>query len=67
MTIVVSDLDIHLRPYSINDNVTITITDQGNEDYFTGKPNGALSDSIMLSEPTILTLVVTDTINEVPR
>ena len=58
-------VQLTLRPYALNANATITITDQDNEDYFVGKPNGALSDPIMLSDPTTLTLVVTDTINEV--
>ena len=58
-------VQLTLRPYALNANATITITDQDNEDYFVGKLNGALSNPIMLSEPTTLTLVVTDTINEV--
>ena len=58
-------VQLTLRPYALNANATITITAQDNEDYFVGKPNGALSNPIMLSEPTTLTLVVTDTINEV--
>ena len=57
-------VQLTLRPYAINDNATITITDQDNTSYFAGKPNGALSDLIMLSEPITLTLVITDTINE---
>ena len=57
-------VQLTLRPYAINDNVTITITDQDNADYFVGKPNGALSDPIMLSDSITLTLVVTDTIDE---
>ena len=61
-----TNVRLTLRPYALNSNSTITITDQGNEDYFVGKPNGALSDPIMLSDPITLTLVVTDTINEVP-
>ena len=57
-------IQLTLRPYALNDNATITITDQDNVDYFAGKPNGALSEPIMLSEPITLTLTVTDTINE---
>ena len=63
--ILTTEVQLTLRPYALNANATITITDQKNEDYFVGKPNGALSDPIMLSEPTTLTLVVTDTINAV--
>ena len=59
-------VQLTLRPYAINDNAMITITDQDNTDYFAGKPNGALSESIVLSEPITLTLTVTDTINEAP-
>ena len=57
-------VQLTLRPYAINNNATITITDQDNADYFVGKPNGALSDPIMLSDSITLTLVVTDTIDE---
>ena len=67
MTIIIpenTDPEMQLRPYAINNNATITITDQGNADYFVGKPNGALSDPIMLSDSITLTLVVTDTIDE---
>ena len=60
-------VQLTLRPYAINDNATITITDQDNTSYFAGKPNGALSDPIMLSDELVtLTLVITDTINEAP-
>ena len=59
-------VQLTLRPYALNDNATITITDQDHEDYFADKLTTALSEPIMLSEPTTLTVVVTDTINEVP-
>ena len=58
-------VQLTLRPYAINNNATITITDQDNADYFVGKPNGALSDPIMLDPGKTLSVVVTDTINEV--
>ena len=57
-------VQLTLRPYAINNNATITITDQDNADYFAGKPSGALSDPIMLSDSITLTLLVTDTIDE---
>ena len=57
-------VQLTLRPYAINNNATITITNQDNADHFVGKPNGALSDPIMLSDSITLTLVVTDTIDE---
>ena len=58
-------VQLTLRPYALNDNAMITITDQDNTDYFAGKPNGALSEPIMLSDELVtLTLTVTDTINE---
>ena len=57
-------VQLTLRPYAINNNATITITNQDNADYFVGKPDGALSDPIMLSDSITLTLVVTDTIDE---
>ena len=60
-------VQLTLKPYAINDNATITITDQDNTSYFAGKPNGALSDPIMLSDELVtLILVITDTINEAP-
>ena len=59
-----TDIELMLRPYTINAHATITMTDQENQDYFAGKSNGALSDPIMLSDLIMLTLVVTDTIDE---
>ena len=62
-----TDVQLTLRPYAINDNATITITDQDNTSYFAGKLNGALSAPIILSDELVtLTLTVTDTINEAP-
>ena len=62
---ITSDRDMQLRPYAINDNATITITDHKNQNYFAGnKPNGALSDAIKWQgNATTLTVVVTDTID----
>ena len=65
MTIVAAThVEFSLRPYAINDNATITITDPTAENYFSGKSNGELSATIELSDPTTLTLVVTDTLDE---
>ena len=60
-----TDVELILRPYSINAHATITVTDQDGDNYFAGKSNGALSDPIMLYDSVTVTLVVTDTIDEV--
>ena len=57
-------VQLTLRPYAINNNATITITDQDNRNYFAGKLNGALSDVIRVSDSLTVTVVVTDTIAE---
>ena len=57
-------VQLTLRPYALNTNAMITITDQDGSSYFSGKPNGVLSDPIMLSDQTTLTIVVTDNIAE---
>ena len=57
-------VQLTLRPYALNTNAMITITDQGGSSYFSGKPNGVLSDPIMLSDSLTLTIVVTDNIAE---
>ena len=57
-------VEFSLRPYAINDNATITITDPTDENYFSGKSNGGLSATIVLSDAITLTVVVTDTIDE---
>ena len=50
MTIVAADLDIHLRPYALNNNAKIAIS-KGNTNYFSdNRPNGALSDAIRLTD-----------------
>ena len=62
------DPDIRLRPLAINNDATITINKQGDmvaTNYFDGKPNGQLSDSISLEDnEATLTVKVTDTIGE---
>ena len=62
------DPDIRLRPLAINNDATITINKQGDMEvinYFDGKPNGQLSDSISLeNNEATLTVEVTDTIGE---
>ena len=62
------DPDIRLRPLAINNDATITINKQGDmvvTNYFDGKSNGQLSDSIRLeNNETTLTVKVTDTIDE---
>ena len=66
-TVIVStatEVQLILRPYTINANATITITDQGGTNYFGGKPNGALSDVIRVFDSLTVTVVVTDTIAE---
>ena len=50
-----------LRPYPINANATIAVTDSTAKSYFADKPNGALSDEIVLEDEIILSIVVTDT------
>ena len=57
-------VEFSLRPYAINDNATITITDPTDENYFSEKLNGGLSATIVLSDAITLTVVVTDTIDE---
>ena len=57
-------VQLTLRPYALNTNAMITITDQGGSSYFSGKSNGVLSDPIMLSDSLTLTIVVTDNIAE---
>ena len=57
-------VQLTLRPYALNTNAMITITDQDGSSYFSGKPNGVLSDPIRLSDQTTLTIVVTDNIAE---
>ena len=57
-------VEFSLRPYAINDNATITITDPTDENYFSGKLNGGLSATIALADAITLTVVVTDTIDE---
>ena len=59
-----TEVQLTLRPYALNPNAMIAITDQDGSSYFSGKPNAALSDPIMLSEQTTLTIVVTDNIAE---
>ena len=59
-----TEVQLTLRPYALNPNAMIAITDQDGSNYFSGKPNAALSDPIMLSEQTTLTIVVTDNIAE---
>ena len=57
-------VQLTLRPYAINDDAIITITDQDNTSYFADKLNAAASDPIMLSDELVtLTLTVTDTID----
>ena len=60
------DPDIRLRPLAINNDATITINKQGVvTNYFDGKSNGQLSDSISLEDnEATLTVKVTDTIDE---
>ena len=67
MIIVAADLDIHLRPYALNNNAKIVIS-KGNTNYFSdNRPNGALSDAIrLIDNETTLTIVITDIIDEVP-
>ena len=50
-----------LRPYPINANATIAVTDSTDKSYFADKPTGALSDEIVLEDEIILSIVVTDT------
>ena len=50
-----------LRPYTINANATIAVTDSTDKSYFADKPTGALSDEIVLEDEIILSIVVTDT------
>ena len=50
-----------LRPYAINANATIAVTDSTDKSYFADKPTGALSDEIVLEDEIILSIVVTDT------
>ena len=57
-------VEFGLRPYAINDNATITITDPTDENYFSGKSNGGLSATIVLADAITLTVVVTDTSDE---
>ena len=57
-------VEFSLRPYAINDNATITITDPTDENYFSGKLSGGLSATIALADAITLTVVVTDTIDE---
>ena len=59
-----TNVEFSLRPYAINDNATITITDPTDENYFSGKLNGGLSATIALADAITLTVVVTDTIDE---
>ena len=55
---------IQLRPYAINDNATIVVTQQGaTTDYFTNKPSGALSDTISLAAETTLMIIVSDNLD----
>ena len=66
MTIIIpenSDLKMQLRPYAINANATITVTDQTGENYFIAKSNEVLSDTILLAARTTMTIVVIDTID----
>ena len=49
-----------LRPYTINANATIAVTDSTAKSYFANKSNGALSDEIVLEDEIILSIVVTD-------
>ena len=49
-----------LRPYAINANATIAVTDQTDKSYVAEKANGALSDEIVLNDEITLSIVVTD-------
>ena len=56
-----SDPDIQLAPHAINDNATIAITDQDNQNYYAAdRSDGTLSDIVTLGDETTLTIVVTD-------
>ena len=59
-----STVELIIRPYAINANATITVTDQNDNSYFDEQPNATLSDPIMLSDPITLTLTVRDTTAE---
>ena len=59
-----TQVQLILRPYAINDNATITVTDQDNRNYFSDKANAALSDAITLTDSTTLSVIVTENINE---
>ena len=58
------NIQLTLRPYALNDNAMITITDQDNSGYFSSKSSGALSDPIVLSDSLTITIVVTESIAE---
>ena len=65
ITIITTDSVIRLRPYAINDDATIKITDQAStENYFADKHSGALSDDIPLADEITITIVVTDMIDD---
>ena len=53
-----------LRPYAINPDATITVTDPTDTSYFSGKATGALSDEIPLVAETTVTIVVSDILGE---
>ena len=65
-SIVTTDTNVRLtlRPYAFNDNAMITVTDQDNNDYFSGKSQRELSEPIRLLDVLTLTVVVTDTLDE---
>ena len=68
VTIPDSDIaTLQLKLHAINDATTTTITKQGDakdENYFAGKENGEISESIPIDNHTTLTIVVADTIAE---
>ena len=60
-----TDPEMQLRPYAINDNAMIVVTEPGSAtDYYAGKSNSELSDTIVLSDETILRIAVTDSIDQ---